>query len=1032
MTGGAGGEAGRGPGADGVGPPSLVGRDRELRRVTGALSSLPALVLVEGEAGIGKSRLVREALTRAASQGSRPLVALCPPLREALTLGPVVDAVRQAVAGPAGLGLSALAGALHPVLPEWSHELPPAPPAPADASVARHRLMRALAEVLDRSGIDVLVVEDVHWADEATLEFLVFLASRRPRPVSLVLTYRPEEVPADSLLLRLSSRPSPDVHHARVVLGALTVDDTRALVSSMLAGEHVSTAFAVFLHDRTEGVPLALEECVLLMHDRADLVRRGGEWVRRTLDEIAVPPTIRDAVTERAARLGPAARRVLLAAAVLADPTPAAQLAALAAPDGDPAPVRGAAAGTGGPADAVADAVRSGLLTEDEAGRVAFRHVLAERAVYDQARPDERRALHRRAATLLEGAHPQPVGRLAHHLRQAGDIDGWSHYAQQAADRAVASGDHARAATLLLDLIDEPALPAPAVAPLVAKLPLLAFTGDARRADLMARLRGVLDGGQPSLSDRAEVRGQLGRLLRHLGDYAAAAAELEQAVPETGEPSFAVAWAMTALGVPVANELTAAAHLHWLDRAGRMAEQASLPEHDRISLLVDRTTALLDLGEESGWDGATELMRLAGTEHLHPRVAVQVARGALNVGNAGMRWGRPELARPGLTAAVELAERHGYLRVRDTALVTLNHLDLLSGHWTGLAQRTAAWADVPEEPLLRLDALLVSAALRIAVQGPGRQVEADLRQVAAEGRRRGIVDLWLEPVAALATLSLAAGDAQAALDLTEDVMRLVTVKGMWLWATDIAPPRVAALLALGRTGQARTLVEQFAAAERRRRAPAPGAALLACRALLAEAAPDEANGQGRLGAPDRPGGVDGPNRQNGPGRLDGTNGLGRPGGPESRDAAGAWQAAAEAWATVPRPYEALRARERAAACLRAAGNRVAAAREAEAVIAGYGALGAAFDEQRARKSLTGGGRGYGDQLSPRELEVVRLVAQGMTNRQIAQALSRSPKTVAAQLNSAMRKRGVTSRTALAVSMTQPPPAPGDSPAPGRG
>jgi DNA-binding CsgD family transcriptional regulator len=238
---------------------------------------------------------------------------------------------------------------------------------------------------------------------------------------------------------------------------------------------------------------------------------------------------------------------------------------------------------------------------------------------------------------------------------------------------------------------------------------------------------------------------------------------------------------------------------------------------------------------------------------------------------------------------------------------------------------------------------------------------------------------------------------------------------------------VAALLALGRTGQARTLVEQFAAAERRRRAPAPGAALLACRALLAEA-----GGLDGQGAPERPGGMDGPNRQNGPGRLDGTNGLGGPGGPESRDAAGAWQAAAGAWATVPRPYEALRARERAAACLRAAGNRVAAAREAEAVIAGYGALGAAFDEQRARKSLTGGGRGYGDQLSPRELEVVRLVAQGMTNRQIAQALSRSPKTVAAQLNSAMRKRGVTSRTALAVSMTQPPPAPGDSPAPGRG
>ena len=1017
MTVGTGGTAERGrAGGDGacVGPPSLVGRDRELRRVAAALSALPALVLVEGEAGIGKSRLVREALGRAAPGGSRHLVALCPPFREALTLGPVVDAVRQAVAGPAGLGLSALAGALHPVLPEWSDELPPPPPAPADASVARHRLMRALAEVLDRAGIGVLVVEDVHWADEATLDFLVFLATRRPDPVSLVLTYRPEEVPADSLLLRLSSRPSPDVRHARVALGALTVDDTRRLVSSMLADEHVSTAFAEFLHDRTEGVPLALEECVLLMHDRADLVRRDGEWVRRTLDEIAVPPTIRDAVTERAARLGPAARRVLLAAAVLADPAPAARLAALAAPaagaeaataaaDGPDAhaqagnapaansPTANSPAGQAptaprtADADAVAEAVRSGLLVEDDTGRIAFRHVLAARAVYDQARPDERRAFHARAAALLEGAHPLPVGRLAHHLRQAGEIGGWSRYAQRAADLAVASGDHDRAAALLLDLIAEPALPAPDVAPLVAKLPLLAFTGDTRRAELLARLRGLLDSGQLAPRDRAEVRGQLGRLLRHLGDYAAAAAELEQAVPEIGEPSFAVAWAMTALGVPVADDLTTADHLHWLERARQMAEESSLPEHDRISLFVDRTTALLDLGEESGWDGAAELMRLAGTEHLPPRVAVQVARGALNLGNAGMRWGRPEPARPGLTAAVELAGRHDYLRVRDTALVTLVHLDLLSGAWDGLAERAALWLDAPEEPLFRLDALLVSAKLRIAVDGPGPQVEADLRQVAEEGERRGIVDLWLEPVAALAALRLAAGDARAALDLTEAPMRLVTVKGLWLWATDVAPPRVAALLALGRTAEARVLVERFAAAERERRAPAPGAALRVCAALLAEA---------EHGA---------------------------------EAAARDWQAAADAWEEVPRPYEALRARERAAAYLRAAGNRVAAVRETEAVLAGYGALGAAHDEQRARRALTGGGRGYGDQLSPRELEVVRLVAEGLTNRQIAQALSRSPKTVATQLNSAMRKRGVTSRTALAVSMTRGQPA-NDDPA----
>ncbi|MBW8800845.1 MAG: AAA family ATPase [Streptomyces sp.] len=77
--------------------PRFVGRERELLRVTDALRRRPALVIVEGESGIGKSRLVREALAAVATAGSQALVVACPPFREALTLGPVVDAVRQAV-----------------------------------------------------------------------------------------------------------------------------------------------------------------------------------------------------------------------------------------------------------------------------------------------------------------------------------------------------------------------------------------------------------------------------------------------------------------------------------------------------------------------------------------------------------------------------------------------------------------------------------------------------------------------------------------------------------------------------------------------------------------------------------------------------------------------------------------------------------------------------------------------------------------------------------------------------------------------
>ena len=94
--------------------------------------------------------------------------------------------------------------------------------------------------------------------------------------------------------------------HARVTLGGLGLAAGRAAgVVDAATASAVSAAFAALLHERTEGVPLALEESVRLLLDRADLIRRDGEWIRRSLDEIAVPPSIRDAVTERVAPARP-------------------------------------------------------------------------------------------------------------------------------------------------------------------------------------------------------------------------------------------------------------------------------------------------------------------------------------------------------------------------------------------------------------------------------------------------------------------------------------------------------------------------------------------------------------------------------------------------------------------------------------------------------------------------------------------------------------------------------------------------------
>jgi hypothetical protein len=166
-----------------------------------------------------------------------------------------VEAARQGGTPGPPPGLTALAGALRPLFPEWPGHLPAALAPLQDAGASQLRLFRALAELLDGLGVVVLVVEDAHWADEATLEFLLFLESRRPRWLRIMLTYRPEEVPTDSLVRRISSRSGA----FRFTLLPLDVSRTADLVSSMLDDGPVSEAFASFLHQHTEGVPFAIE-----------------------------------------------------------------------------------------------------------------------------------------------------------------------------------------------------------------------------------------------------------------------------------------------------------------------------------------------------------------------------------------------------------------------------------------------------------------------------------------------------------------------------------------------------------------------------------------------------------------------------------------------------------------------------------------------------------------------------------------------------------------------------------------------------
>jgi DNA-binding CsgD family transcriptional regulator len=277
-------------------------------------------------------------------------------------------------------------------------------------------------------------------------------------------------------------------------------------------------------------------------------------------------------------------------------------------------------------------------------------------------------------------------------------------------------------------------------------------------------------------------------------------------------------------------------------------------------------------------------------------------------------------------------------------------------------------------------------------------------RVAAERRLRSALDGFLSDAplgyqagttaGALGRLELATGDAAAALEVTGRVMAGIARKGLWLWSTDVIWVHLDALAAAGEVGRAEDLSDQFEAWLSGRDAPAPAAAGVLCRAIVTEARGD----------------------------LD--------------RAAGLFAGAAEAWAVLPRPYDELLALERQGRCLLAAGE----VDRGLAVLAGARQrlhdLGARWDAGRVARPLRqyrvevprpwrSGPRGYGDQLSPREREVMALVAQGMTNRQVGHVLFLSPKTVSRHLSGAMRKLGVSTRTGAAMAAAEAGLAPPD-------
>jgi DNA-binding CsgD family transcriptional regulator len=452
----------------------LVAVDHWLAQVSAGQSQV---VCVAGEAGIGKSRLVAEVRTRAEAQGWQTAQGACFEPDLLLPYAPLIDLLRTHLARRPLDEVSKLldpwASEFVKLLPELALLMPNLQPTPRldpeaekrrrfDALVAfflrvmadqNDQVERLLARSHATSGSQgaaaqgllppmpqplLLIVEDLHWSDETSLEFLRYLARRLAKqPLLLLLTYRSDEIhPALHHFLAALDREQRPVE---VRLPQFTPAEVDALLRSIFDLQRpVRRPFLDAVYALTEGNPFFIEEVLKVLVAGGDIFYADGQWDRKPLRELHIPRTVQDAVQRRTAQLSPAARQVLNLAAVAGRRFDFALLQAVTGQDEAALLAH------------IKELMAAQLVIEATPEQFAFRHALTQQAIYADLLARERKALHRMVAETLERlSWPTPhrstnsgqsgyQAELAHHFYVS---EAWAQalvYAQRAGEQAQA------------------------------------------------------------------------------------------------------------------------------------------------------------------------------------------------------------------------------------------------------------------------------------------------------------------------------------------------------------------------------------------------------------------------------------------------------------------------------------------------------------------------------------------------------------------------------------------------------------------
>jgi DNA-binding SARP family transcriptional activator/tetratricopeptide (TPR) repeat protein len=535
---------------------AFIGRDYEFGELLMALGHASAgrgrLVVLAGEPGIGKTRLVDELIAHAKARGVRTLVGRCWEAGGAPPYWPWVQSLRTFVrdSDVAVLRSLVVAGSaeLAQILPELRHQLPDLPePAEVGSEGARFRLFEATAAFLRAASEKqpiLLFLDDLHGADASSLLLLRFLARELDsmRVLVVVAHRNVDPTPTPALAEALGDVAREPITR-RYSLAGWTRREVAECVENAASGL-ASSELVAELHEKTGGNPLFIGEIVRLLAIEGVPVRTTGD-VR-----LAIPESVRDVISRRLSHLSAVCHGLLVLASVIGREFAFEELAHAGSISQDDL------------VDVLDEPIAAGVLAEVRGapGRLRFAHTLLRDTLYEDLTSLRRVRLHRRIVETLEtlyGEDPWPhLAELAHHSSAGNEPDKAGGYARRAADRAMALFAYDEATgfyEMALSALELREPPAPAcerveLARQAAEAANLA--GDHRRAAriIRAALPAVDHGDDPERVGLLHER--LGRYLWAAGDSESALAEYDQAVTlvPSNTPSHARARTLAARG----------------------------------------------------------------------------------------------------------------------------------------------------------------------------------------------------------------------------------------------------------------------------------------------------------------------------------------------------------------------------------------------------------------------------------------------------------------------------------------------------